>query len=370
IAVPQAGYMALCALQEGLSVSEAQHRVREQTGESVDVAAFVGALADLGFVAAIDGQPVPGPPVPHASLAWIAPRHVRWTLHPATHVAVVVVLLGIAACTVSSGAGIDVSWRGFVWNGSGTVVLLSQAAVAWTLILIHELAHLCTARAVGVPGRFGFGTRLQFLAAQTDVSGIWAAPRRIRLTVYFAGFATDAVLCSLLVTSTLILGTSTFVSAAVLTALTLMATQFLIFMRTDLYFVLQDLTGCRDMYGDASRLLRHHLHRLAGRHTTNPVAAYRTQERHSLYAYLVVMPAGTLACLAVAALYTIPAVAHLMAGGIADIMSPARSLDVADGLGTCAILVGFYGIWARTWWTRHGARVTGTWRRLRTRAAP
>ncbi|MEV4621416.1 hypothetical protein AB0J74_22245 [Asanoa sp. NPDC049573] len=32
--------------------------------------------------------------------------------------------------------------------------------------------------------------------------------------------------------------------------------QFLLFMRTDLYFVLQDLTGSRNLYGDGGAYVR------------------------------------------------------------------------------------------------------------------
>ncbi len=49
-----------------------------------------------------------------------------------------------------------------------------DAAIGWVLIALHELGHLATARAAGAPARISLGTRLQFLVAQTDVSGVWA----------------------------------------------------------------------------------------------------------------------------------------------------------------------------------------------------
>jgi hypothetical protein len=169
--------MALCALRDGMTVPETARQVRLKTGGTVDVAGYVRSLSALGFVDSVDGWAVdaalPAPP----SLPWITQRHVRWTLHPVAHAAVAaVVLLGVAAWILFPD-GVHLSWHSFVWSSSGTLVLLFQARVPWTLILVHELAHLCTARAYGVPGRTGFGTRLRFLAAQTDVSGIWAAPQ-------------------------------------------------------------------------------------------------------------------------------------------------------------------------------------------------
>ena len=41
--------------------------------------------------------------------------------------------------------------------------------------------------------------------------------------------------------------------------------QFMVFMRTDVYFVLQDLSGCTNLYADGSAYLRHLTRRLARR---------------------------------------------------------------------------------------------------------
>ncbi|WP_246090723.1 DUF6223 family protein [Nonomuraea deserti] len=62
------------------------------------------------------------------------------------------------------------------------------------MIFVRELAHLFTARAAGVPGKMSLSTRLQCLVAQADVSGIWSAPRRIRMTVYLPGMVVNALL--------------------------------------------------------------------------------------------------------------------------------------------------------------------------------
>ncbi|MFB9722435.1 hypothetical protein [Planobispora longispora] len=56
-----------------------------------------------------------------------------------------------------------------------------------------------------------------------------------------------------------------------LTTLTMPAMQFLIFMRTDVYFVLQDVTGCRDPYGDASAYARHLARRVLRRPSDDPL---------------------------------------------------------------------------------------------------
>ena len=86
-------------------------------------------------------------------------------------------------------------------------------------------------------------------------------------------------------------------SLVALTSLGMLATQFLVFMRTDVYFLLQDLSGCRNMYGDASAYARHLALRLLRRPSPDPLTVL---ERRALRTYAVLLVAGTAACLGVA----------------------------------------------------------------------
>lgn len=46
--------------------------------------------------------------------------------------------------------------------------------------------------------------------------------------------------------------------------------QAMAFMRTDIYFLIQDLTGCRTLYADATAHARHQAARAAGPHLGRP----------------------------------------------------------------------------------------------------
>lgn len=265
VALPPAGARAVRLLGEGLSVARTQERLRADTGEEFDIADFVTDLAALGFVARIDGRPLPDPAPPRASLPWLRPRHVRFALHPVLPVAVAV-LLTAALVTLLLRPGLLPGYRDLLWSPHGSAVLLSGAAAGWTLLLAHELAHLVTARAAGVPGRMRLGTRLQFLVMQTDISGIELAPRRHRLTAYLSGIALNLSVASALVPVLAATDPASAAhrlsAAALLLALMPLPFQLMVFTRTDVYFVLQDLTGCRDLYGDGLAYARYRCRRL------------------------------------------------------------------------------------------------------------
>ncbi|MBY8871438.1 hypothetical protein K7640_06215 [Micromonospora sp. PLK6-60] len=361
IAVPPVGRRAVTLLADG-TVDEVRARLRAETGADVDVAAFVASLVDLGFVAELDDRALAQPPVPRSMLPWLRPAHVRWLLHPA-------VALAAAALVVAALAAIAVdptlapSHRDLLWSGSSGLVLLGNFVIVWSLILLHEFAHLLTARAAGAPGRMSLGTRLQFLVAQTDVSGVWAAPRRARLTVYLAGIALNLVVSAaavLVLAGTGPAGTAGDLLAAVgLLSLTLVPAQFLVFMRTDAYFVLQDLTGCANLYADGSAYARHLGRRVLrrGGPGEDPSRRLTPRERVAVRVYTVVLVVGTIACLAVAALVTLPVSVTLFTTAAHTVVAGGTAAELFDAAAFVGVSLLCLVLWTRAWWHRHGQRV-------------
>ncbi|MBX6383055.1 MAG: hypothetical protein IRZ07_08775 [Microbispora sp.] len=359
IAVPYEGMRAIRLLSAGVTIEETERRLRAETGVHLDVRDFVRVLGELGF---LDEPGSPATPAGPPTFPWLRPEHVRWTLHPLVHLLVaILVAAGIAAAVVRRDT--LPGWRDLLWNAHGTLVLASQIAVGWTLIFLHEMAHLSTARAAGVPGRIRLGTRLQFLAVQTVVSGVWLAERRVRLTVYLAGMAVDATACSAALLLTAAVGRHPALSLVALTSLTMLATQFLVFMRTDVYFLLQDLSGCRNMYGDSSAYIRHLALRLLRRPSSDPLAGLPRRERRSLRAYAALLVVGTTVCLGVAFAVTVPATLTLLCRAVRTLAAPANALAALDAVAVLLSVVAFQALWARAWWRRHGPRVRRALRR-------
>ncbi|MEW9530278.1 hypothetical protein [Microbispora sp. NPDC049125] len=364
VAVPSEGMRVVRLLQEGVTVPEVERRISAETGLRLDVRGFVDGLVRAGLVAAVDGRPVETPAPPRPTLPRLLPRHVRWTLNPLLHGALILVILaGLAAAVLRPGA--VPGWRDLLWSGLGTPVLLTQIAIGWLLIVLHECGHLCTARAAGVPGRIMLGTRLQFLAAQTEVSGVWLAERRVRMTVYLSGMALDATLCAACLLLIVWLGPHPALSVTVLTTLIMLSGQFLVFMRTDLYFVLQDVTRCRNLYGDAGAYLRYVCLRALLRRPADPLARLPRAEARWVRAYTALLVPGTALSLAVAAAVTLPATLSLLARAVREVLDRHDGVTSADGAVVIAVVAGFQGLWVRTWWRRHGLRVRNAARSLR-----
>ncbi|MGW0910418.1 hypothetical protein ACWD1Z_01540 [Streptomyces sp. NPDC002784] len=367
VALPAAGARAVELLGEGLSVARTAQRLREETGEEFEIPDFVRDLTALGFVARIGDRPVPDPEPPRATLPWLRPAHVRLALHPVLPV-LVGVLITAAVVVLLRRPDLLPGYRDLLWSPHGSLVLLSGAAAGWTLLLAHELAHLVTARAAGVPGRMRLGTRLQFLVMQTDISGIELAPRRHRMTAYLSGIALNLSVASALILA--LAGTDPgttahrLLAAALLLALMPLPFQCMVFTRTDLYFVLQDLTGCRDLYGDGLAYARYAVRR-AGRTarrtayragTADPSTRLPPHERRAVRLYSVVLVIGTAACLAFMAAVTLPVDIALLAAAARGIGPDHGLAGNADSAAVLIVLGGVNVLWLVTWWRNRRSR--------------
>ncbi|MFD5362802.1 hypothetical protein ACFWJ2_25915 [Streptomyces tendae] len=377
VALPAAGARAVELLGAGLSVGRTEESLRAETGEEFDIADFVADLAALGFVARIGDHAVPDAEPPRASLPWLRPRHVRLALHPVIPL-LVGVLLAAAAVVLVRRPDLLPGYRDLLWSRHGSVVLLSGAAAGWTLLLAHELAHLVTARAAGVPGKMRLGTRLQFLVMQTDISGIELASRRHRLTAYLAGIALNLSVASSLVLVLALTEPGTtahrLLAAALLLALLPLPFQCMVFTRTDLYFVLQDLTGCRDLYGDGLAYARYRARRSvrsvrsvrsmravrrgvgAGDRDDDPSARLPAHERRAVRLYSVVLVVGTAACLTFMAAVTLPVDVALLVRAVRG-LGPGHGLaGNADAVTVLVVLGGVNVLWLVTWWRNRRPR--------------
>ena len=363
IAVPPVAIDAIDLLNEGLPVRAVRARLATQTGTDLDIATFVASLADAGLVATVDGYRLDSTPALPPTFGWLRPRYVSWILHPAVILAWAALCGAAIVCLVADPSLMPA--RGdLVWSSRGSAVVVGNAALAWTILFLHELGHLVTARAAGVPGRMSLSTRLQFLVAQTDVTGVWASPRRIRLTVYLAGIAVNLALAAggLLVLAARPGSPIDRVSAAfVLLSLLFIPSQAFVFMRTDLYFVLQDLAGCRDLYADAvaygGYAARRGWHWLIRGHSSpDPSRTLSVRERRVVRAYSGFMVVGTVLCLGVAVTVTLPVVATVLGASLRTLLTGAPAARTVDAAAVLVVTGGVQILWLRAWWRKHGRR--------------
>ena len=356
VGLPVEAITFLGVLRDGGTVADAKQRTDLAHDENIDALDFVSDLVGLGFVAAVDGECLaeedPRPP----SLPWLQSRHVSWLLRAPVMVAVVA-FIG-AGVTVSVVSGSLPGYSAFFALPEPGLNFVLAAAITMAVVALHEFCHLAAARAAGVHGWISLSTRLCFLVAQTSVPGLWVASRSVRLRVFLAGMVFDLTVfsaCAVGMACTPRAGAAHHILALTcLITLFGVIDQFMFFMRTDVYLVVQELTGCKNLFGDATDYLRYLATRPARRSASvrpSPLADLPQRERRPVRFYAAVMVVGCAAMVPMLAFYWIPIDIGISVRGVEEFargLSSSHIALVADATGVLAVNVLFQTLLVRT----------------------
>ena len=232
----------------------AAQRLYEEAHTRVDLVDLVAYMAERDLVATIDACAIPGRRATRQGrhFAYVSPRAVEWMHHPFTLVSVLAVcFIGVAAGLLRSSPRLTIAdLAPFQISALNLVALL---AVLGVNLYLHELAHLFMARSYGIDATIKLGRRGPFIVLETDVTDAWLLPKRQRIVMFITGMGYNALAASLLFLASL--GAPPFAAAllrlaSLASALPLLF-QLLLWMRTDLYFVLVALSGERNLHYDA-----------------------------------------------------------------------------------------------------------------------
>lgn len=365
--IPAEGMTFLRSLEQNESVETACSRVECEYGEEIDALDFIQEIADLGFIESVEGEPT-GVRAQAPSLSWLAPRHVGWVFRWPTLLCVAAFIVTGGAVAIARGEP-GPSYRAFFVTSSPSVNLAWNLTVIVMTAAVHEFWHLAAARAEGVHARIGLGTRLTFLVAQTTVPGLWLLPRRVRLRVYLAGIASD-----LLVLSAFYLALSQvppesmihrMLEASIIGIFAGLAYQFAIFTRTDIYFVLQELLKCKNLYSDAIHYMRYAmrvpLRLISGRYRpADPTLGLPERERKPVKIYSVLVFVGSAMFLTFFAGYEVPIAVTLMAEAAQHLSQgivAASAENITDGALALVIQLTFIVTFLKLTAEKHGPKI-------------
>ncbi|MGP3969074.1 hypothetical protein [Streptomyces sp. 6N223] len=272
VTIPAVGGVVIAALQRGATLAETAAEAEAFAGQPVNIPSFVETLRELGFLAE-DADDAPQEPVRNAPIQarrWLtAVRQetvrpffgpVAWACYAAC------LLFAVGVFAVRPGMVPDPSEDPFVFDDIG-LSALAWVPFVWFTAASHELGHWLGARALGIQARFGIDRRMVNLVFETDLTQLWTLPRRQRYGPLLAGLAVDSVLLAALLAGRLLAGDDGGVLGSLLAAwafikVVQMLWQSMVFLRTDLYAVLVNALGCRNLWRVKSLMLRRAFGRL------------------------------------------------------------------------------------------------------------
>jgi len=359
LTIPVEALDILNPLSEGKTVGETVALYERAHGQTPDVADFLAVLADEGLVAPWDDADFSAEIARSsaAPLGRISPAVARRLVGAP--------VLALCALAVTGAVALVATDPG-VMPGPDVLVfhdhLAAFSAAMFTFILagvmVHEIGHLVAARASGVPARIGIGHRLWIVVAETDLTGMWMAPKRDRYLAFVAGPIIDAVSAALLVGVLwaqrrgwidLSPAIAQFTAAALLTYLVRLLWQCFVFVRTDFYYVIATALDCKSLLADTEDLLRNRWAKFRHKAPVVDQSEIPPREMRAVRVYSVIWLGGRVLAFTALILITLP----VLVGYGSEVVDAATGGDSSYGaldLLTLAVLgIGVQGAGLVMW---------------------
>jgi hypothetical protein len=303
-------------------------------GQRLDIDDFVASMEQLGFLRqAGEEAAAPAAPVRLQGLA-------RVLFSP----------LAFVVYALVAGAYVAVAFRHpdlaphpehVFFTGSILLVelLIVFGQLPW--LGLHEAAHVLAGRRLGLQSELGFGTRLYFVVFETRMSSLLSVPRRRRYLAFVAGMLVDVLAISGLGLLAYALRDATgawHAVAAVALAMafpicTRLAYQFLLFLQTDVYYIVATALGCYDLHAATRTLVVNRIWRILRRPgRVHALGGWTERDLRVARWYAPFFAVGVGVILAVGVLALLPVmtgVARMTATGLAAGVSSARFWDAA-----------------------------------------
>lgn len=305
--LPEDGVALLRQLAAGMPLDAAEQWYQRTYGEPVDMADFVDALRELGFVRAEGEPPAAAPTVRFRRLGKAAFSTPAWIAYA--------VLLIAAAIAGANRPELLPRASNVFFVPSLLGVQLGLALCQSPAILWHEWFHLLAARRLGLPTRLRVGRRLYYAVVETELDALLTVPARKRYLPMLAGLLADALLFAALVLAAgadLPGGLSwpgRLALAVAYTVLLRMSWQFYVFLRTDLYFVATTALGCTNLHEVSVAWLRDRFCWVPGvRASEHTDADFSPRDRQLAPWFALITCGGVAALLITVSLWTVPLV--------------------------------------------------------------
>ncbi|AGK52222.1 membrane-associated Zn-dependent protease 1 [Bacillus sp. 1NLA3E] len=139
--------------------------------------------------------------------------------------------------------------------------ILLYMGLSFIMVLFHEFGHVLAMRAEGLSSKIEIGHRLFLVVLETDMSIVWSLPVKKRNKLYLAGISFDILMLFMALITSLFLPSLSgialgIVGIIVYDVIIRLIYQCCIYMKTDLYFVFENWSGCYNLIENVQKFFK------------------------------------------------------------------------------------------------------------------
>lgn len=318
---------------EGLDEIEKMLK-RNYPEEEVDMVVFVEQLVELGLVQEIDGVHVQKETLgPKASgFLWIPSWVGRLLFNRVMNKVYLLLLLCNILFLILNPAFIP-HYKDIFLFDSMMLNMITYLFISLVLILLHEFGHILAIRSQQLPAQLSIGTRLILIVFETDLTQAWKLDPKERNVLYFAGMAFEQVILFLSFGVMLLFPDTFFAGVLGIVVLDIFIKtiyQCCFYMKTDVYYVVENTTGYYNLIESGKEYLRSLFNRSRRPEKSDPQDFGNDFRIVRLYSVFYII--GVLLTLLLAAVYILPQIYYAYATIFSNIQSPGNDAAYWDAV--------------------------------------
>jgi putative peptide zinc metalloprotease protein len=334
--MPEVCIEAIKLIENGMMIGEIEDNLKMRfPNEDVDLLDFAQQLFDMDLIDKIDGVKVDKKEIEKESLGflWISSKVGKFFFNKFSlllYVGLFIVSLGLLIAKPS----LLPNYQDVFISDVMVLNLITFMGVTFSLVLVHEFGHILAMRAYNFPTKLGVGHRLLLVVLETDMTSVWRLPSKDRNVLYLAGMCFDTVILFIALVSKYAFPNSSgfFLSLITLAAYDVFVRiiyQCCVYMKTDLYYVFENVSGVHNLMENAQQMIRNRLPFLKSTLQKDEIFI---GEKNIVFTYSIFYFIGVTVTLALMTIFYIPVLLHAAKLTLPKLMEPPSSFAFWDAV--------------------------------------
>ncbi|MEH7252293.1 hypothetical protein V7111_09230 [Neobacillus niacini] len=334
--MPEVCIEAIKLIEKGEKLGEIEEALKFNfPDEEVDLLDFSQQLLEMDLIEEIDGVKVEKMVKEKENLGfqWISPKIGKFFFNKIS-LLVYVSLFLVSLVLLISKPSLIPSYEDVFISDVMIVNMIAYLGVTFSLVLVHEFGHILAMRAYDLPTKLGIGHRLLLVVLETDMASVWRLPGKNRNVLYLAGLCFDTVILFGTLMSKLIFPNASgiflsLMSLAVYDVFIRVIYQCCVYMKTDFYYVIENVTGYYNLMENAQQKIRNRIPFLKSASRKNEVFV---GEKYVVYGYSIFYALGVSVTLLLISIYYIPVLLYALELALPNLIEPATSFVFWDAV--------------------------------------